>query len=469
MSTSVEIPDSEVLYKMRRSHRVVVTGVGAVSPLGLNMKDTFQGLIEGRSGIRNISTSDWEDKEGAQNSGVDIAGLVIGFETGLGIRKSELDRMHRSARFSLVAAREALIQAGFLDDSVPITKGVSNLTGVEPPRIGAILGTGIAGGSEIATVEDVIQGIEVVGQKQRHKDIPEERDLDVSPFSMLQLLPERISTVPSIWLGLGAEVNSKNAACAAAAAAISDAYRVLERDEADVMVAGGAEAAIHRVGLASFNNMRALNNERNGDPEGASRPFDQEAAGFVMGEGAGILVMETLEHAIGRGANILAELVGYGNTADANHDTAPNQTGAERAMRLALAMGEIDPSEVDYINAHGTSTPTNDPMESKAIKTVYGDSAKNIAISSTKSMTGHLLGAAGGLEAVICIQTIQEGIVPPTLNLHIPIAEAEGLNLVPLEAQKRKVDVAVSNSLGFGGLNAVLVFRRFQMNYERIA
>lgn len=453
MAAQQEILNPEALYTIRKSHRVVVTGIGIVSPLGLDRKSTFQGLIDGKSGIQNISTGEWDDRlrEEAKNKEVDAAGLVRDFDPKKYLPGKELSRMHRSAQFSTVAGREALIHAGLLDES-PLEKGVTLPIGVNPERFGIILGTGIGGGPTIAEIENVIR---------------EKGDNRVSGLSMLQLLPERVCTVPSIFFGAQGEVGEKTAACASSAEAIADAYRILERGEADVMLAGGSEAAIHRIALASFNNMHALSNKRNYDPAGASSPFDQEADGFVMGEGAGELILETLEHAIARGANILAELVGYGNTADAYHDTQPNQVGAERAMRKALAMAEISPSEVDYINAHGTSTPTNDPMEAKAMKGVYGDAIKTIAISSTKSATAHLLGAAGGLEAAICILAIQRGIIPPTLNLHSPIKEAEGLNLVPLKAQEKRVDIAVSNSLGFGGLNSVLVFRRFQMKYPK--
>lgn len=448
MAVPIESINLESLYRMRKSHRVVVTGVGAISALGLNMKDTFQGLINGKTGIQKISTSEWELKEDARNSEVDIAGLVMNFDASQYIPKKELNRIHRSAQFSVIASREALIQAGLFDPSSQIEKGVNHLLGVNPHRFGVILGTGIGGGSVIAEMEDTIR---------------DKGDKRVSSLSMLHLLPERVSTVPSIWFGAEAEVGEKTAACASAPQAISDAFKTLERGDADCVLTGGAEAANHRIALAGFNNMHALNNQWNKDPEGASRPFDQKANGFVMGEGAGILLLETLEHAVARGATILAELVGFSNTADAYHDTAPNQRGAERAMRLALVMAEIDPSEVDYINAHGTSTPLNDPMELSAIKEVYKDKLR-AAISSTKGATGHLLGAAGGLEAAICVQTIQEGIIPPTVNLHSPIKEAEGLNLVPLEAQRKPVNVAVSHSLGFGGLNSVLVFRRFPQN-----
>ncbi len=449
---AVETLRDDELFKMRKSHRVVVTGMGAVTPLGLNVEESWQGLIEGRSGVQKISTSSWEFKEDARNSEIDIAGLVTGFDASQLIPRKELNRIHRSAQFAVVACREALIQAGLFDPSLKMEKGLAAPIGINPDRLGAILGTGIGGGSIIADIEDVIR---------------DKGDLRVSPFSMLLLLPERVSTVPSMWLNFEAEVGEKTAACASAAQAITDAYRVLERGEADVMLAGGSEAAVHRVALASFNNMHALNNTSNGNPDRASSPFDQKAAGFIMGEGAGILCLETLEHARGRGADILAELVGYGNTADAHHDTAPYLLGAIKAIRKALAMAEIDPAEIDYINAHGTSTPTNDPNELKAFREVFGDNLVNIPVSSTKSATGHLLGAAGGVEAIFSIKAIEEGIIPPTLNLHNPIPEAEGLNLVSLGAQKREVNIVMSDSLGFGGLNSVLIFRKFQRSYER--
>lgn len=455
MVQTKEAITSEASYKMRRSYRVVVTGMGAVSPLGLNWKDTWEGMVAGKSGIQRISTSDWELKDEAYNSQVDIAGLVMNFDASSYIPKKELNRIHRSAQFSTIASREALIQAGLFDPQSKMEKGKSNLLGVDPERLGAIISTGIGGGSEIAKVEDILQGL----VKGTH----------ISPFAIPSILPERVATVPSIWLGAKAEVAMIGAACAGGSEAITAACRILAGGEADVMLAGGSEAAVHRVALAGFNNMTALNKEPNDNPESASRPFDQGAAGFVMGEGAGILVLETLEHALGRGANILAELVGYGNTADGYHDTTPNQIGAEKAIRKALAMAEIEPSEVDYINAHGTSTPLNDPMELKALRAVYGDKLPDIAISSTKSMTGHFLSSTGALEAAVCIQAIQDGVVPPTINLENPIKEGEGLNLVPQQAQKREVKVAVTESFGLGGPNSVLIFRRYPSDLEKIA
>lgn len=458
---------SEVFYKMRKSHRVVVTGMGAISPLGLNWKDTWEGLVAGRSGIKRISTSDWELKDEAYNSEIDIAGLVINFDASPYIPRNELRRIHRSAQFSTLASREALIQAGLFDPQSQMEKGKSNLLGVDSDRFGAIISTGIGGGSEIAKVEDILQGIKVV-DRQPHINNPEKRDQDVLPVAVPVILPERVVTVPSIWFGVQAEIGMKGVACAGGSEAITDAFRILERGEADVMLAGGSEAAVHRVSLAGFNNMHALNKKAYDDPAGASRPFDQDAAGFVIGEGAAILVLETLEHAVERGANILAELIGYGNTADAHHDTSPNQIGAEKAIRKALAMAEIEPSEVDYINAHGTSTPLNDPMELKALRTVYGDKLPDIAISATKSMTGHFLSSTGALEAAVCIQAIQDGVVPPTINLQNPIKEGEGLNLVPQQAQKRAVNIAATESFAFGGPNSVLIFGRYPSDLEKI-
>lgn len=415
--------------------RVVVTGTGAISPLGNNVKETWQGLIEGKSGIKRIN-----DIREAVNSEVDIAGLIEGFDPTQYLTAKDLLKIHRSAAFSTIASIEALQQADLLTQD----RGSIHLINIQPERIGARIGSGVGGGVEIAEVEDVIR---------------DKGDQRISARALLIILQERVVTVPSIKLGFQGPISSIVAACATGSIAIGDAVDKIRLGKADAMLGGGVEAAIHRVSVGGFNVMHALSKEN--DPEGASRPFDQGASGFVMGEGAGILVLESLEHVRKRGAEnlILAEVAGYADTADAYHDTAPSGEGAQRAMILALQDAGLDYSSVDYINAHGTSTPTGDSKELDALIDVFGDHLKNIPISSTKSSLGHLLGAAGGIEAVICIQAIQDGIVPPTLNLQTPIRE--GLDLVPLQARKRKVDVAMSNSFGFGGINSVLIFKRF--------
>ena len=414
------------------NQRIVVTGMGAVSPLGLNVDKTWQNLIAGRSGIKRIDPP--------VNSEVSVAGVVTDFTSSISPR--EIKRIHRSAQFSYEATVEALSDAGLLKNLDTLAEGESPLINIDPERIGTRIGTGVGGGSEIAEIEDVIR---------------DRGDTKISAVAMLLLLSERVSTIPSRLLNLRGPVATVVAACATGSISIVDGMYSIRANDADVMVVGGSEAAVHRIAVGSFNAMRALSKTQ--EPEKASRPFDEEANGFVISEGAGILVIESLAHALRRNARIHAEIIGYGNSADAFHDTQPSGEGAVRAMRIALAKAGIEPWEVDYINTHGTSTPTGDGTEPDAILEVFGEHLRDIPISSTKSATGHLLGAAGGLEAIITIKAIEEGIVPPTLNLHKPIRE--GMNFVPLEAKKKNVNRAMSNSFGFGGINSVLVFSRY--------
>jgi len=430
-------------------NRVVVTGMGAVTPLGLNMEDSWQGLVKGKSGIQRISGRMVDGKETERmNSEVDIAGLIEGFDATQYFPRTELKvlrRMHESAQYSLVASIEALTEAGLLENPYLFGKGKNPLINVDPRRIGASIGTGIGGGSVIADVENTIN---TRGDKK------------IAPSSILEILAERVATGPSICLNLQAEVVETTAACATGAASIINATRILMLGEADVMLAGGAEKCVHEVAIGSFNQIHALSHN-NDNPQKASRPFDRDADGFVMSDGAAVLVLETLEHAIKRNAPILAEIIGYASTSDAEDETLPNRIGAVRAMHLALKRAAINPSEVDYINAHATSTGDTggDGPELDALQEVFGEDLKNIPISATKSMTGHLMGAAGAFEAEVCIKTIQEGIIPPTINLYYPIRE--GLNLVQNYSQQREVDMAMSNSFGFGGLNSVLIFKRY--------
>lgn len=432
-------------------HRVVVTGLGAVTPLGNNVEDTFQGLIEGRSGVRRISLETGRDWTGEINSMVDIAGLVQGLEASKYIPAKQLKRIHESVVYSAVGMIEAFTNAGLLEVEHMLDGFGYQLKNVDPTRVGARVGTGIGGGAVIAEMEDIIR---------------DKGDKRISPVALLQLLSERVVTVPSMLLGYKGGVAAIVAACASANIAQGSALDRLRLGREDVIVTGGVEQAIHRIAVGGFNAMRALSRDRD-DPTAASRPFNNDANGFVMGEGSGMLIFETLEHALKRGAegNILAEVVGYGETSDAFHDTEPSGEGARRAMRLALEEAKIQPWEVDYINAHGTSTPMGDPVELDALMEVFGESLKRIAINSTKSMSGHLLGGSGGIEAVVCIRSIMDSIVHPTINLHDPIRE--GLNLVPNVAQKRKVGVAMSNSFGFGGINAVIMYRQFQRSYRK--
>lgn len=412
--------------------RIVVTGMGAISPLGLSVEETWSNLVAGKSGIRKMDPP--------VNSEVSVAGLVEGFTSSISPR--EIKRIHRSAQLSYAATVEALYDAGLLKNLDTLIEGESPLVNVDPERIGTRIGTGVGGGSEIAEIEDVIR---------------DKGDTKISAVAMLLLLNERVSTVPSRHLNLRGPVATTVAACATGSMSIVDGIYTIREDDADVMVVGGTEAAIHRIGVGSFNSMRALS--RNDEPTEASRPFDEDADGFIMAEGAGILVIENLAHAKKRNARIHTEIIGYGNSADAFHDTQPSGEGAARAMRIALRKAGIVPKDVHYINTHGTSTPTGDGVEPDALLGVFGEYLVEIPISSTKSATGHLLGAAGGLEAIIATKAIEEGVVPPTLNLHKPIRE--GVNFVALEAQRRKVDIAMSNSFGFGGINSVLIFRRY--------
>lgn len=413
--------------RLKHKERIVVTGMGAVSPVGLDVEESWRAIIQGKSGIGLV------EPEAERDSRVWIAGQVKNFDPLKYFTQKELKRVHRATQFSYAAIVEALTDAGLLD-------GLT-LINVEPERIGLKIGSGVGGSCYVREVQDVIR---------------DKGDAKISPYSILHMLIERTASVPSMKLGIKGPVSSSVAACATGSTTIIDALYALRMGDADVMVAGGAEAAINRVGLGCFASMFALS-LRNSSPAEASRPFDKDADGFVMAEGAGIVVLERLDFALSRGAHIRAEIIGYDNTADAYQDTAPSGDGAIRAMNNALKKAGIKPGQVDYINAHGTSTPAGDAKELEAIERVFGQ-RRDLFISSTKSAVGHMLGAAGGFEAIMCIKAIEEGIIPPTLNLHNPIRD--GMNLVPLECIKGRVEIALSNSFGFGGINSVLVFRK---------
>jgi len=408
--------------------RVVVTGIGLVTPVGLNSESTWNSLVAGRSGIDYISLFDAEGYESR------IAGEVDNFDASAALGRKEAKRLDRFSQFACVAALEALEHANL------------NMEKEDADRVGVLIGSGVGG---IITISD------------QHKILLKRGPKRVSPFLVPMMLGDMASGQVSMMIGAKGPNFSTVSACATGADSIGEALEMIRRGRADVVIAGGTEAAICEIGVAGFNSCMALST-RNEDPQGASRPFDSDRDGFVLGEGAGLLVLESLEHAEKRGANILAEMSGYGASSDAHHVTQPHPDGegAARAMKWAIEDAGITPDKVDYINAHGTSTPLNDKYETIAMKRMYGDHAYNLAISSTKSMTGHLLGAAGAIEAAFTVLAIKNDIVPPTINIENPDPDCD-LNYIPNTAKKQPVNVAMSNSLGFGGHNASLVFERF--------
>ena len=408
-------------------HRVVVTGLGAVTPIGNTVQDYWNGLTSGRNGVASISLFD------ASKHACRFAAEVKDFDpTGL-IEPKDAKRWDRFCKFGVVACKQALADAGLTIDET------------NAPRIGVIIGSGVGG---LLTMETQAHVLEGKGPGR------------VSPFTVPMMIPNMATGLAAIALGTQGPSSAVATACAAGSNAIGDAFRLLQLGKADAMVAGGAESAITPLGVAGFASAKALS-FRNDDPATASRPFDAERDGFVIGEGAGVLVLETLEHAEARGASILAEVVGYGMTCDAYHITSPTPggVGGAEAMRLALSDGGLDPSEIDYVNAHGTSTPANDKNETSAIKSALGARAFEIPVSSTKSMTGHLLGGSGGIEAVACVLAIQNKMVPPTINHANPDPDCD-LDVVPNTARERKLETVLSNSFGFGGHNVCLAIRR---------
>jgi len=410
------------------SRRVVITGLGAVTPLGNDVPTTWSNVIAGRSGagpITQFEASAYKTRFACEVKDFDIAPLV---------GKKEARRMDRFAQFAVSSAKQAI------DDS-----GLS-VTPESSWRMGVYIGTGIGG---IGTLEEETRQLIAKGPDR------------VSPFMVPMMLPDTAAAQVAIQFGLRGPNMAVVTACASGNNAIGEAVECIRRDAADVMLTGGAEAAIIPISIAGFANMTAISS-RNDAPQRASRPFDKERDGFVVGEGAAVLVLEELEHARARGAKIYGEVIGYGSTADAHHITAPEETGAgaAQAMRAALKQAGLQPDQIDYINAHGTSTPLNDKSETAAIKTVLGEAAYRIPISSTKSMTGHLLGAAGAIEAVFCAKVIEEGIIPPTINYEHPDPKCD-LDYVPNSARQKQVNVVMSNSFGFGGHNAVVIFSRY--------
>ena len=413
---------------MADDQRIVVTGMGVVSALGHNLVDTWEGLSTGRSGVEKIHLFD------PHRLSVQIAAQVPNWQPADYMPKKEARRMDRYSQFAVAAAHEAVRHSG-----------LGHFEGSD--RTGVMVGTGIGG---IITTEAQFRVLDTRGPER------------VSPFVVPMMLPNMASGQVSIALGARGPNLAPVSACSSAADALGLAAETIRRGDADIMLAGGAEAPICEMAVAGFAAARALS-ARNELPAAASRPFDAERDGFVMGEGAGILVLERADHAQTRGAQILAEICGYATVGDAYHITQPAEggDGGVRAMSMALKSAKIEPADVDYVNAHGTSTPLNDKFETMAIKTVFGESAWDISISSTKSMTAHLLGAAGAIEAVASIQAIREGLIPPTINLEHPDPECD-LDYTPNVARKRDVRVAISNSMGFGGHNACLVFRRWE-------
>jgi 3-oxoacyl-[acyl-carrier-protein] synthase II len=408
--------------------RVVVTGIGVLSPLGLDVTTTWQGLIAGKSGIDYITLFDPKLHE------TKFAGEVKGFEPTDYINRKDVRRMDRFAQLAVAASLQAVGQA-----RIKINPTNQN-------NIGVLVGTGAGG---LITLAQQVQVMLESGPDR------------VSPFLAPMMGTDMASAQISILLGAKGPNFCTTSACSSSSDAIGVAYETVKRGDAQTMITGGSEAIITPIGIAAFNANRALST-RNNEPQKASRPFDADRHGFVLGEGAAILVLESLSSAQSRGVKILAEIISYGATGDAYHITQPIESGegAARAMQIALNKAGLKPTEIDYINAHGTSTPLNDKMETKAIKTVFGDYAYKIPISSTKSMIGHLLGGAGAVEAVITIMIIQNGIIPPTINLTNPDPECD-LDYVPNVARRAKVTTALSNSFGFGGHNSVLIFREY--------
>ncbi|MBY0096176.1 beta-ketoacyl-ACP synthase II [Mesobacillus maritimus] len=409
--------------------RVVVTGIGAVTPLGNDVFTTWENIKSGVSGIAPIT------KFNAENNSVKVAGEVKEFAPEEFIDSKEAKRMGRFTQFAVAASKMAINDAG-----VEIGKDIG------PERIGVWIGSGIGGLDEFEV---------------QHKRFLEKGPRRVNPFTIPMLIPDMAAGRVSIELGAKAINNCSVTACASGANSIGDAFRVIQNGDVEMMVAGGTEAAITEMTIAGFTNMTALST--NSDPNTASRPFDKNRDGFVIAEGAGVVILEELEHALARGAKIYGELVGYGATGDAFHITAPapKGEGAQRAMHLALKDAGISPEQIDYINAHGTSTPYNDLYETQAVKEFFGQHAYALSISSTKSMTGHLLGAAGAVEAIFSLLSIKEGIVPPTINYQTADEELD-LDYVANKAKTKKVNAVLSNSLGFGGHNASLVFKRYE-------
>lgn len=411
------------------SNRVVVTGIGVISPLGLDVSSTWQGLVSGKSGVDYITQFDsalFETK---------IAAEVKDFDPAQYIDHKEMRRMDRFVHFAVAASLQAVEQARLTIDA-------ANAEG-----IGVIIGAGFGGLGTLLSQQEVLK------ERGPHR---------ISPFLVPMMIADMAPGQVSIQLGAKGPNFCTTSSCASGSDAIGESFELIRRGDAQAMISGGTEAQIIPLTVAAFNAARAIST-RNHEPQKASRPFDAERDGFIIGEGAAVLILESLPFATKRGAPILAEILGYGATSDAYHITQPTEggEGGVRAIRIALKKAGLEPGEIDYINAHGTSTPLNDKHETMALKTAFGEYAYRIPVSSTKSMLGHLLGAAGAIEAAICVLTIQHGVIPPTINLTSPDPDCD-LDYVPNVARQAKVDTALSNALGFGGHNSTLIFRRYQ-------
>jgi 3-oxoacyl-[acyl-carrier-protein] synthase II len=408
--------------------RVVVTGLGTISPLGNDVSSLWQGLLAGKSGVDTITHYDTRDHK------TKFAAQVKDFDAGALFGPREARRMDRFAQFALAAAMQA-VQDACLE-----------ITDDNRDRIGCVIGSGIGG---ISTLFEQAQVFIERGPSR------------VSPFLVPMMIPDTAGGMVAIHLGVRGPNLAVVTACATGTNAVGEATEIIRRGQADVMLAGGSESGVIPLAMAGLNSMTALST-RNDDPQGASRPFDLKRDGFVMGEGAGVLVLESLEHAQARQAHILAEVLGYGSTNDAYHVSAPaeNGAGAARCMRMALDDAGLALADIDYINAHGTSTPLNDKSETAAIKAVFGEQAYRIPISSTKSMIGHLLGASGAIEALICVKVLQDGVLPPTINYQTPDPDCD-LDYVPNQARPAEVERVMSNSFGFGGHNAAIILGKY--------
>lgn len=408
--------------------RVVVTGLGAVTPVGNDVGTMWDNIVAGKSGIDIVTKVNKDDFPAK------VAGEIKDFDVLQYVDKKDAKKMDPFTQYAVASAKMAVADAG-----LEITEEIAD-------RVGVWIGSGIGG---MQTYEE------------QHNKFLQKGYRRVSPFFVPMMIPDMAAGQVSIQLGAKGINACSTTACASGANSIGDAYRAIQRGDVDYMIAGGTESPITNMSFAGFSSMKALS--FNEDPKTASRPFDKNRDGFVMGEGCGLLILETLESAQKRNAHIYAEIVGYGSTGDAYHITAPaeNGEGAARAMKQALENAKVDPSEVDYINAHGTSTDLNDKYETQAIKDVFGDHAYKLAVSSTKSMTGHLLGACGGIESVISVKAIDDAVIPPTINYETPDPLCD-LDYVPNEARKKEVKVVMSNSLGFGGHNVALLFKKFE-------